>query len=44
MLSQSSLEDLQTHGLLSDELDHSDLKSVLNTAKEIIGKRVVKIN
>ena len=44
MLNSMSVENAIREGLLNEDIDFVDLKSVLNTAKEIIGKRVVKIN
>jgi len=44
MLNSISVENAIREGLLNEDIDFVDLKSVLNTAKEIIGKRVVKMN
>lgn len=44
MLNSMSVENAIREGLLNEDIDFVDLKSVLNTAKEIIGNRVVKMN
>lgn len=44
MLNSMSVENAIEYGLLNEDIDASDLKSVLNTAKEIISNRVVKMN
>ena len=44
MLNSMSVENAIREGLLNEDIDFVDLKSVLNTAKEIISNRVVKMN
>jgi hypothetical protein len=44
MLNSMSVENAIRKGLLNEDIDFVDLKSVLNTAKEIISNRVVKMN
>ena len=38
------VENAIREGLLNEDIDFVDLKSVLNTAKEIISNRVIKMN
>lgn len=44
MLNSMSVENAIREGLLNEDIDFVDLKAVLTVAKEIIGKRVVKMN
>lgn len=42
-LSESSLEDLKAKGLISDQINSTDLKAIIEVAEQVINTRVIKV-